>query len=198
MVFVASAFGKLRSREAYRAFVLWLGGLELLTRRWRRPAAPVLVTAEVAVVILAALPWTAAAGLALAAALLAAFAAGALIVIRRKTNVPCQCFGPSSVPLGPRHVVRDVLLCAAAVFGAAGAGQVVSRPLGIGLSVGCGLAIALFAVFGDDVVALFSVQLSEGFDHDRRSNNHYRHPYPLQPGAEPRLDAADETLRRGA
>ncbi len=155
MVFMVSALSKLRGRAAFGTFVSWLASLPVMPARWSRAVAVVIAVAEVLVVTLLALPWTATAGLAFAAATLAAFAAGAFVVTRHEPNVPCQCFGPSSVPLSGRHVARDVVLCAIAALGAAGAaGQMAARLPAITLSVGCGLAVSLLVIFLDDVVAL--------------------------------------------
>jgi hypothetical protein len=53
-------------------------------------------------------------------------------------------------------VVRNALLCAAAVAGAAAAGAGGGRPAGLVVSLAIGLTIALFVVFLDDLAALFS------------------------------------------
>lgn len=154
VVFVASALSKLRSRAAFGAFVSWLAGLPVLPRRWSRAVAAVMAASEVSVVMLLALPWTATAGLAFAAVMLAAFAAGAFVVTRGEATVPCQCFGPSSAPLSGRHVARDAALCVVAASGAAGAGPIAARFPAITLSVGCGLTLALFVIYLDDIAAL--------------------------------------------
>jgi thiol-disulfide isomerase/thioredoxin len=117
-VFAASAFSKLRSGAAYRAYASWLGGLPVLPARIRSAAAPVLAGTEVAIPALIAMPWTAVVGLLLAAAALAAFGVGTIIAIRRGARALCHCFGPSSTPLGPRQVLRDMALCAVAVAAA--------------------------------------------------------------------------------
>jgi hypothetical protein len=157
LVFAVSAFSKLRSRSAFREFTAWLAGLPVPLAR-SRPAkvAAAMATAEVAIVVLAALPWTARAALVLAAIVLATFTAGTWLAIARGAGAPCQCFGTSATPLGPRHVMRNALLCAAAVAGAVATGAGGTRPAGIVLSLMAGLTIAMFAVFLDDLAALFS------------------------------------------
>jgi len=40
--------------------------------------------------------------------------------VRRGNTAPCRCFGASSTPLGPRHLVRNALLLAVAAAGLAG------------------------------------------------------------------------------
>lgn len=133
VVFAVAATGKLRSAAAYCGFAAWLDTLPVLSARARRLAAPVLVAVEVMVIVGVALPWTAAAGLLLAAVTLAVFAAGALAVTRRGSTEPCQCFGASSAA---------------------------SHPLPVMLSVGGGLVLALLLIFIDDIAALFSEPLS--------------------------------------
>jgi hypothetical protein len=157
VVFVVSAFSKLRSGSAFRRFRLWLAGLPVPVARSRAgPVAVVIAAAEAAIVVLVALPWTVRAGLVLAAAVLAVFTAGTWLAVARGAGEPCQCFGASASPLSGRHVVRDVLLCAAAAAGALGAGSGGARPAGVVVSLAVGFAIALFVVFLDDLAALFA------------------------------------------
>jgi hypothetical protein len=154
MVFAASALSKLRSGPAYRAFASWLADLRLPVAGSAVAAA--MAGTEVTVVALIALPWTAAAGLALAAAAAAVFAVGILVVVHRGTSVPCRCFGVSAAPLGRRHVARNAGLCLAAAAGAAGAGSAGARPPGIALSLGVAAVLAAFVLFADDLAELFT------------------------------------------
>ena len=97
------------------------------------------------------------AGLVVAAAVLAAFTAGTFMAARSQAGaVPCQCFGPSSVPLGMPHAARNALLCAAAAVGAAGVGPVAAHLPVMALSLGIGAAAALPAIFLDDLIALYA------------------------------------------
>jgi Methylamine utilisation protein MauE len=153
-VFAVSAFTKLRSGRDFRAFASWLTDLHLPLAG--RPAATVLAGTEAAVVLLVALPWSAVAGLSLAAATMAVFAAGTFVVVRRGSNVPCRCFGSATAPLSSRHVIRNLALCATAVIGAVGAGGTGARPPGIALSLAVALVAATFVVFLDDLTAVFS------------------------------------------
>jgi Methylamine utilisation protein MauE len=157
LVFAVSAVSKLRSGPAFREFTSWLAGLPLPGLR-RRPGlvAAVLAAAETAIVALVALPWTARAGLVLAAAVLAAFTAGTWLAVARGAGRPCQCFGASATPMSRLHVARDLVLCLVAAGGAAAAGAGGTRPAGVALSLMAGLAVALFVVFLDDLAALFS------------------------------------------
>jgi len=152
-VFAASAFSKLRSRQAFGAFAAWLEGLPLLTRHGRRAAAPVIAAIEVVIVVTVALPWTERAGLVLSAVVLAVFTAGTFWVVRAGVRAPCRCFGTSEASLGLRHGVRNGLLCAAAAAGAAGA-PAPARPAGIAISLGCALVIAVFVLSLDDMGAV--------------------------------------------
>jgi methylamine utilization protein MauE len=159
-VFAVSAFTKLRSGLAFQEFSAWvatLPGLSALPGRGRGRVAVVVAAAEAVTVPLVVLPWTFAAGLAVAATVLAAFTAGVVMVARSQAGaVPCQCFGPSSVPLGMPHAARNALLCAVAALGAADAGPVAAGLPGVALSLGVGVAAALPAIFLDDLIALFA------------------------------------------
>jgi hypothetical protein len=156
VVFLVSASGKLRSRPAFRAFASWLAALPVpLVRRQPRAAAGVMAAAEALIVILVALPWTVRPGLALAAAVLAVFTAGTWLAVARGADAPCQCFGVSASPLGWRHVVRDAVLGAIAVAGAA-AGSGGARPAAAAVGLGAGLVAAGFVVFLDDLAVLFT------------------------------------------
>jgi hypothetical protein len=155
--FLVSAASKLRSRSAFRAFVSWLAALPMpLVRRRPGLVASVLAAAEALIVVLVALPWTARPGLALAAIVLAVLTAGTWVSVARGTEAPCQCFGVSASRLGPRHIVRDALLCAAAAAGSAAAGAGGARPAAAVTSVGAGLVLAAFVVFLDDLAVLYA------------------------------------------
>lgn len=157
VAFLVSAVGKLHSRPAFRAFASWLAALPVpLVRRWPGLVAGVMAATEALIVVLVALPWMARAGLALAAVVLAVFAAGTWLAVARGADTPCQCFGVSASRLGRRHVVRDALLATVAVVGAAAAGSGGVRLGGVAVSLGAGLVIAVFVVFLDDLAALFS------------------------------------------
>jgi hypothetical protein len=115
-----------------------------------------MAVAEGGVLVLVVIPYTDVIGMTAAAVLLAVFAAGAFAVARTGDAEPCQCFGPSSTPLGMRHVARNVALCAVAALGAATAGSVTTGyrlPL-IAVSVCAGLSAALVAIFLDDIAAI--------------------------------------------
>jgi hypothetical protein len=126
-----------------------------LSRTVTRPAALLVVLGEAAVVPLLALPAPAAhrTGLALAAALLGAFAAAIALSLRRGSRTPCRCFGASATPLGPRHVVRNLLLTAGAAAGAvAPASTAGLHPGGVLSAVFAGLLLGLLVTVLDDLI----------------------------------------------
>jgi len=158
LVFAVSAVAKLRSRPAFRSFTSWLAALPLpLVRGRPTMVATAMAGTEIVVVVLVAVPASARAGLLLAAAVLAVLAAGVHIALRRGANAPCRCFGATGATgaaLGPRHVARNLLLCAAAAAGGAAATGSAGQPAGIGISLGAGAAVALVVIFLDDLVAV--------------------------------------------
>lgn len=156
MVFAVSVISKLRSGPAFHAFASWLGALPLLRAAGPRPLAAVFAATEVAVVAMLALPWTWRAGLLGAAAVLAVFAAGALMIARTGVRAPCLCFGASEAPIGRRHVLRNAALSVAAAIGAAAGGHAASRPAGIAISLGVAAAATLFVVYLDDLAAVLA------------------------------------------
>ncbi|GHJ55702.1 hypothetical protein Nm8I071_50090 [Nonomuraea sp. TT08I-71] len=125
-VFAASAWSKLRSRAAQRAFAESLRPLPLLPGRLVGPVAAVVTVAEAAIVL--GLGWSVVAALAGRAGaragatfallatglLLAVLTTGVVLAVRRRTGVRCACFGAAERPLGRRHVVRNGLLLAGA------------------------------------------------------------------------------------
>ena len=88
---------------------------------WLAPGLAIAVVAlEIAAVALLPLPATRPAGALIAASLLATYAAGMGVNLRRgRTSIDCGCFGPGARnPIGPRMVIRNLLL-AVLVLGAA-------------------------------------------------------------------------------
>jgi hypothetical protein len=118
-VFAVSTYTKLGRPGAFASFVRSLRRMKLLPATLVGPAAVAVVTAEAASPLLLALPLTATAvaGFGVASVLLTAFGAAILISVRRGDHTPCQCFGRSSVPLGPLHAVRNGVLVGVAVLG---------------------------------------------------------------------------------
>ncbi|MEV4546891.1 MauE/DoxX family redox-associated membrane protein [Nonomuraea wenchangensis] len=165
LVFLVAVIGKVRGRAAYEAFRRSVPELVPLPRGAASAVLPALVlpalvvAAECAVVVLLAVERTAAAGLALAAAVLLAFTAGIGRALRAGVRASCRCFGMTPSPLGRLHLVRNLALAALAVAGAAAVlagapGQ--PHPAGVALAVAGGALLALPAVFADDLAALLA------------------------------------------
>lgn len=160
LVFVASAVGKLRGRDAYARFTaatarLAPGSSAAAGTRW---IAAAVVGAKAAVVVLLVLPATAAFGFALAAALLAAFTAAIVRALAHGDRAPCACFGDADTPLGPRQVVRNLSLAAAALagFGATLSGTPrLPDATGALFAVAAGALVALLVLAADDIIELF-------------------------------------------
>jgi len=106
---VIAAVAKLR---AFGDFAGSLVALRLVAGARARPLAVAVIAAELTAAALCLWPGTAAVGLGVSAALMAAFAA---VAARRRAVVPCRCFGSGGAPLGPRHVLRNGLLLALAL-----------------------------------------------------------------------------------
>jgi hypothetical protein len=152
VVFLVAVVGK--ARGTLDAFADSVRALVPGVRRHRAVAGGV-IAAEAAVPVLVAIPGTARAGAGWAAAVLLAFTAAIVVALRRGHGEPCRCFGGATVPLGRRHVLRNVLLLAAAVpaaFPVPAAGD----PAGIALAVFAGGCAALVITRFDEITELFS------------------------------------------
>ena len=155
VVLVVSATSKLRSVQALRAFTQSLSSMQLVRATQARPVAIALAAAEAIVAALLLLPATRDAGFAGAATLLAVLTGGVAVVISRGTAQPCRCFGDSSTPLSWRHLIRNLLLCAAAT--AAIAAPHGEPPLpGTLVALFAGAVVGLLVTAMDDLVALFA------------------------------------------
>ncbi|MFB7232237.1 MauE/DoxX family redox-associated membrane protein [Streptomyces fimicarius] len=160
VVFLTALVGKTRSRAAFAEFRASIVALRLLSRRLSRAAAAAVVLVEAVTAVLLVVPATAAAGLALAVALLLVFSAGIVLALRRGDGTAsCRCFGASAAPLGRIHVVRNLAL--AAIGGAgltAGAWASGWPPHAAGAAVALAVALlgALLVLRLDDLAFLFS------------------------------------------
>ncbi|NDU77002.1 methylamine utilization protein MauE [Actinomadura sp. DSM 109109] len=152
LVFAVSAVSKLRDFDGFARSV------PALVPAWRgrsRLLAIITTALEALVPPLLVAPVTAPIGFAVAAVLLAAFTAAIAASLRRGRRTACRCFGPSSVPLGPRHLVRNGALLTCAALGAlAPAGLPPAG--GVAVAAAAGLAAAVLIVFLDDIVELFA------------------------------------------
>ena len=155
-VFVLSAVEKVR---APKAFVDGVGSFRLLPERFVRAGAYAVLVGEVCSAGLLAFPQTALAGFVLAAVVLALFTAAIAQAIRRGLNVPCPCFGVSTAPVGPRHIIRNLILIAVAVTGAAGIGLAGvhqhAAVAGIVIAATLAAVVVLLVRFTDDLAGLF-------------------------------------------
>jgi uncharacterized membrane protein YphA (DoxX/SURF4 family) len=157
VVFAVAVVSKVASRDAFRAFVRSLQQMDVLPLRSVPAAARVSVATEATIVTLLAVPlrWTAAAGFALAAGLLAIFAAAIRRSVRRGNRAPCRCFGASVTPLGRHHVVRNLLLAGAALVGLTGAvGRGHADVAGGFVAAGAGAVVGIAMIAYDDIAAL--------------------------------------------
>lgn len=157
-VFIASAATKLAGPSAFGAFTQSVRTMRVLPTAWSRPVAYVVVVAEVfaAVLVLVPLTFPAVVGFAIAAGLLAAFAVGITISVRRGERTPCRCFGTSTTPLGPLHVFRNIFLICGCVLGAAAI--LLAGPFdwgGAAVAAVAGLVLGALVVVLDDIAALF-------------------------------------------
>ncbi|SED36361.1 Methylamine utilisation protein MauE [Streptomyces sp. 2224.1] len=190
IIFLTSAISKSVGRQAFPSFVASLRDMRLLPPQTVTAVGGCVVLAEFTSCTLLLMPHRLlpAAGLGLAALLLTVFTAAIAVTVRRGSRTPCRCFGASTTPLGPRHLIRNTVLAALAVLGAlwtvgAGYPTALSRsvvPAGLGLLLG-GLVTVL-----DDLVALFHpTQHGPGAARQRPARpkeNHDAVPHP-GPGA---------------
>ena len=168
-VFSASAWSKVRSAAAQRAFAASLR--PLLPNGTSAAVAVAVTVAEVGVAlglcvtvvaVLADLPGARPLGIAsmlLAGVLCAALAIGVAVGIRRQLGLRCACFGTSERALSGRHVVRNAMLFAAAVAGLATVAAGPTGPVTAGgalLGLFSGTVVALILVRLDDLVDLFA------------------------------------------
>jgi methylamine utilization protein MauE len=156
LVFAASAYGKLHSKPAFREFISWIASLPAVPARARMPLAVAIAASEVCAIAAIVIPRSSAAGLVLATCLFAVFGVGMLVILRSKPAVGCNCFGPSTTPVGIQHVLRDAALCAIAATGIASLGPRASDPAGVALAVGTAIVIAALLVFLDELGMVFA------------------------------------------
>ncbi|MEU9839996.1 MauE/DoxX family redox-associated membrane protein [Actinomadura sp. NPDC048032] len=152
LVFAVSAVSKLRDLDGFARSV------PALVPAWpgrARPLAIATTALEALVPPLLVAQVTAPFGFGLAAVLLAAFTAAVAAALRRGRRTPCRCFGPSSAPLGPRHLARNGVLLTCAVLGALSPGGLPPAG-GVAVAAAAGLAGAVLIVSLDDIVELFA------------------------------------------
>jgi hypothetical protein len=109
-VFLAAAAPKLRHPYG---FVVALRGYELVPSMVSAPVAGGLVASEAFVGISLLSGWALAVGLSVAGGLVATFAIGVGINLRRRRDIACGCFGSDSERISMRTLARIGLLIAA-------------------------------------------------------------------------------------
>ena len=152
-VFLASAISKLRH---FGEFTRSLPALAPARPGHVRPLAMTVVAAEAAVPALLLFPAAALYGFALAGALLAAFTAAIAAALKRGRRAPCRCFGASSAPLGPSHLVRNAILLISALAGGLALSARPPQAAGLVVAIAAGLVGAILIVAMDDIAFLFA------------------------------------------
>ncbi len=145
-LFIVAVAGKLAGHGRWLAF---RSSLAALVPGRGRPAAVgvvavAVVTAEAATAAGLVLPVGWPLGLAAAALLLVAFAAGIGYALRRGLRVRCRCFGASGGELGAAELVRNVVLAVAAAAAlAVDAGPPTAATVALVLPLGLAAGYAL-------------------------------------------------------
>ncbi|MGJ6968410.1 MauE/DoxX family redox-associated membrane protein [Streptosporangium sp. G11] len=157
-MFLVSLAGKVRSRRAFREFVAATATLLAVAPGPARRLAMLAVAAEAAIVVLIGVPATVPVGFALSAVTLGGFGYALVRALKQERAAPCRCFGPSATPVGRHHVIRNLVLIAAAVtaLGATlgGAPQAVEIP-GVAITALAALVCVVLIVRLDDIAELF-------------------------------------------
>ena len=156
-VFVGAAAGKVLGKAALRAFVASLREMAVLPSTLVGPAARVNVALEMLIAVLLLVPyeWAAQTGFVLAAGLLSVFTLAIARTLASGRRTTCRCFGASTVPLGRRHVLRNLVLIAVAATGLAA--TVVGGGSGLGpalVGATAGLVLGVLVVELDDLTVL--------------------------------------------
>ena len=161
VVFALAVAGKTLGSGSFADFRRSLVRMGAVSERLAAPVARATVTAEALTLVLVVIPLrvTAVAGCALAALLTTAFSSAILRSLHRGNRAPCRCFGRSSTPLGPRHLVRNAVLLLLSLLGTAvtfstGALQLTGALVALIAGLFAGLAIAAFEDIAQLVVPL--------------------------------------------
>lgn len=178
-IFTASAFGKLRTRTAFRAYAAGIRPIVLVIGRrlpapMKRAVPMALAAAEAAAAcalagaacLLIAGPASgyvvAEAALGAAVALAALLTCGVAVTIRRGIPASCRCFGAGAArPLSMAHVVRNTILLVVLAAGIAGDALAGGRhgrlaPAEAALAVLSGLTGTLLLASWDDLASLLA------------------------------------------
>ncbi|MFD3518722.1 MauE/DoxX family redox-associated membrane protein [Streptomyces sp. NPDC058657] len=157
VVFVASAASKLLSAASFRSFVTATRDMAVPAALAPAVAVGVVGGEAASVVLLAAWPGGVA-GLVVAGVLLVGFTAGIAGVLLRGKDQSCNCFGSTTAPIGPRHVVRNAALLAVVAAGllCQSAGQGQTHWAGVLAAVVAGLIGAVLVLSTDDLAERFA------------------------------------------
>jgi hypothetical protein len=158
-VFLCSCVSKVRGREPFDSFVESVARLGVIPRSWSRRAAAATVAAEASTVVLLALPDSQLAGFAVALGLLACFTGVVAPAIRGGFADGCRCFGAPAASLGTPHVVRNLVLVAAGLAGAAATAVPASGPVdpgGVVVALIAAAFVVVLVVRLDDVLGAFA------------------------------------------
>lgn len=120
LVFAFSSLSKVRDFARFKQAIL---GFRLVPTRSSGPLAVLVLGGECVVVLLVAIGGPLLFyGLALAALLLCLFCVALALVLVRKLQTPCNCFGAGEKPVGPADLWRNAafILCAAGGCGLLG------------------------------------------------------------------------------
>lgn len=111
LLFFTSVVGKAATRSRFNRFRADLRAMRVVPARLAGPVAAAVCAGEAAVVPLLIFHATAAAGL------LTAFGVAIAVLVSRRTDAYCRCFGFGAQRFGVRHLVRNAALTAACVAG---------------------------------------------------------------------------------
>jgi hypothetical protein len=150
VVFLVGCASKVRRRADFAEFRESVRTMAPVVRRLPfLPAAVVVLEALVPILVLA--PGTAAAGLALAAVLLAAFSAAGVSARLRGRRATCRCFGTVR-PFALAHYVRNGVLGTVAATGAFATGRPPAGFPAMATAATAGAAVAVFLLALDDLI----------------------------------------------
>lgn len=158
VVFAVAAVTKLAGRGSFDAFVSSVRSVPFITRNRARPLAVVVVGLELVGAALLTTAATTRAGFLLLAGLGAALTVVVVAQVAAGVRTPCRCFGPSRIPVGRRHAVRNGGLTALAAAGWVAAPWADGQPPPAMLAVvaAAGLVGAIVVIVSDEVVDLFT------------------------------------------
>jgi hypothetical protein len=146
-VFLVAVLGKVRGRDAFRAFRASVLDMVALPAGGATLLSAAVVLSEASIIVLLAVQRTAPAGFMLAGAVLLAFCAGIARAVRSGARTPCRCFGATATPSSGRHLVRNAVLLT--VTGEA-------HPAGVAIALACAGVLVVAIVFFDDLADLFA------------------------------------------